>query len=74
MTITAARPTGATPLDQPEACEARAGFVADLYGFQPAYCRGTRGLRYIEDATGRKHAYCAASGHQRNVRHRWGGQ
>lgn len=58
-----------TPVINPiPVCEAKTGFFADDRGFAAAYCYGTRGLRFVEDANGHRHWYCAAKGHGENVR------
>lgn len=74
MTVVANRPVGVTPLEQPEACEARSGTFDGPWRSEPLWCRQTRGLRHIEDAVGGLHAYCSAPGHRKNVFHRWAGR
>ena len=54
-------------------CEARVGPLKDFADNMPLWCCQTRGLRSIPDGNGHPHHFCAARGHEANVR-RWVGR
>ena len=52
-------------------CEAVTGHRrSDFAGFEPVTCRQSRGLRSYLAADGSRHRYCAAPGHEADVRAR----